>query len=96
MEENSTKKTKLNELIDFVELNLNKLIDLYVKKSAATADASPLVHEKKHEVMPFLQSFFDWLLSYLTSSYQPINCDICRIIPQVISHNVIDKFPIPW
>jgi len=79
---NNAIKNKLDELIDYIEIKLNKLIDLYVKNSSNASSMS--VHEKNHEVMPFLQSFFDWLLSYLTSSYQPINCSLLKIIPQVM------------
>ena len=45
--------------------------------------------DKEHlEAINFLQSTFDWFPFYIMKSYQPINCDLFRIIPQLCS---VDK-----
>lgn len=71
-------RTKLTQFIDHIEDNMNKSIELFEDRMTESS-----ISDKQLEAFSFMQSFFDWLISYMTSSYQPITHDLIRIIPQV-------------
>ena len=80
----------LNQFVSFVEEKLNSAIELFEKVSEDTIDAAATdVSAKAYSTdehlsaINLLQSVFSWLGYYMVKSYQPINLEIIRLIPQV-------------
>ncbi|CAF0770306.1 unnamed protein product [Brachionus calyciflorus] len=85
----------MKKFIDYLELQLNKSIELFdsvsetqddsqVKETKITDYKSP----QHQSSINFLQTIFSWFSYYIYKSYQPINKEIIRLIPQLCS---VDK-----
>ena len=83
------KLVNLEKFIDFVEVKLNKSIELFDKVNDETMDqgdgkeSSDYKSPEHIEAINFLQSIFIWFSYYMLKSFQPVNNQIIRIIPQV-------------
>ncbi len=91
----SNKSDNLIKIVDLIDSKLNKYIELFDKVVNTDSDTNGAdskennPSDKEHlEAINFLQSTFDWFPFYVMKSYQPINCDLLRLIPQICS---VDK-----
>ena len=91
----SNKSDNLIKIVDLIDSKLNKYIELFDQVVDTDSNSNDAVSkqnnpsDKEHlEAINFLQSTFDWFPFYVMKSYQPINCDLLRIIPQICS---VDK-----
>ena len=90
-----TKLESLHKFINFLENKLNQSIELFDFVSEENIDsATGITNEKETanysssqhlEAVNFLQATFSLFGFYLLKSYQPINPEIIRILPQVKS-----------
>ncbi len=87
-----TKLESLNKFINFLEAKLNQAIELFDFVSEENIDSSSGSNEKETknyntsqhlDAVNFLQTTFSLFGFYLLKSYQPINPEVIRIIPQV-------------
>ena len=88
-----TKLESLNKFISFLESKLNQAIELFDFVSEENIDSTSANTNDKDSknynssqhlaAVNFLQSTFSLFGFYLLKSYQPINPEVIRIIPQV-------------
>ena len=85
-----TKLENLNKFINFLEAKLVQAIELFDFVSEDNIDSASNEKETKNyntsqhlEAVNFLQTTFSLFGFYLLKSYQPINPEVIRIIPQV-------------
>lgn len=92
-----TKLESLNKFINFLEAKLNQAIELFDFVSEENIDSSSGSSEKETknyntsqhlDAVNFLQTTFSLFGFYLLKSYQPINPEVIRIIPQVDLKNL--------
>jgi len=88
-----TKLESLHKFINFLETKLNQAIELFDFVSEDNIDSASNSNEKETknyntsqhlDAVNFLQTTFSLFGFYLLKSYQPINPEVIRIIPQVI------------
>jgi hypothetical protein len=80
----------LNKFVNTLVEKLEKSIELFDKVSEETIDSNEVLttsatytSEEHLSAINFLQSVFSWLGYYMMKSFQPINSDILRLVPQV-------------
>ncbi len=71
---------KLNKAIELFDKVSEDSIDVNLNESSSTKAYSS---EEHLSAINLLQSVFSWLGYYMTKSYQTINIEILRLIPQV-------------
>jgi hypothetical protein len=83
----------LRKFVDFVQDKLTKAIELFDVVNEETIDGNvqdkTTYNSEEHlSAINFLQSLFTWIGYYVMKSYQPINKELIRLIPQLCN---IDK-----
>lgn len=81
----------LQKIVTYLEAKLNKAIELFAIVNEDTIDGNPsetpITYNTEEHLMAIniLQSVFSWFGYYMMKSFQPINSEILRLVPQVIS-----------
>lgn len=81
---------KLKRFIDYLEENLNKSIELFdnISDDNLNENKDEIKSNQHLSAVNFLQCAFSWFGYYIMKSYQPMNYELTRIIPQICS---VDK-----
>ena len=83
----------MNKFINYLELKLNQSIELFdsinVDEENLDKESSLNYKTPQHQsAINFLQTIFAWFGHYIYKSYQPVNLEVLRLIPQLC---IVDK-----
>lgn len=80
----------MNKFINYLEVKLNQAIELFdlvtieqTEENGEKEEKSDYKTVQHQSSINFLQTLFSWFGYYIYKSYQPINIEVIRIIPQV-------------